>query len=95
MDINELKVTAELARLPMSEEDLRKAYPAFEQMLEYFTAMHTGSRDKTAKDGRPEELPGRFRPDSPLANGPHVSGEEFLERSGGRDGQYIVIPNVL
>ncbi|MDR1420067.1 MAG: aspartyl/glutamyl-tRNA amidotransferase subunit C [Treponema sp.] len=48
MNIDDLKETAALARLTMDEEELAGAFPAFEQMLEYFAAMQAADRDETA-----------------------------------------------
>ncbi|MDR0600909.1 MAG: aspartyl/glutamyl-tRNA amidotransferase subunit C [Treponema sp.] len=48
MKIEDLKETAALARLNMDEKELTGAFPAFEQMLEYFAAMQAADRDETA-----------------------------------------------
>ncbi|MFQ3547375.1 MAG: hypothetical protein SNJ56_03480 [Termitinemataceae bacterium] len=39
MLLDDLQVTARLAHLGLSEDELRAALPAFEQMLEYFARM--------------------------------------------------------
>jgi aspartyl-tRNA(Asn)/glutamyl-tRNA(Gln) amidotransferase subunit C len=48
MKIDDLKETAALARLNMDEKELAGAFPAFEEMLEYFAAMQAADRDETA-----------------------------------------------
>ncbi len=40
---DEVRLTAELAQLDMTEEELRRALPAIEQMLAFFAAMDTFS----------------------------------------------------
>ncbi|MEJ5189341.1 MAG: hypothetical protein WHT84_09045 [Breznakiellaceae bacterium] len=40
---DEVRLTAELAQLDMTEEELRQALPAIEQMLTFFAAMDTFS----------------------------------------------------
>jgi aspartyl-tRNA(Asn)/glutamyl-tRNA(Gln) amidotransferase subunit C len=46
MTIEDLKETAALARLNLSEEELTASFPAFEQMLGFFAAMQAADEDK-------------------------------------------------
>ena len=48
MNIEDLKITARLAHLNLTEQELAAAYPAFEQMLGYFAAMQAADNDTTA-----------------------------------------------
>ncbi|GHU92926.1 hypothetical protein FACS189479_03200 [Spirochaetia bacterium] len=48
MTIEDLKETAALAHLNLSEKELAGAFPAFEQMLGYFAAMQAADRDEAA-----------------------------------------------
>jgi aspartyl-tRNA(Asn)/glutamyl-tRNA(Gln) amidotransferase subunit C len=48
MNIDDLKITAQLAHLNMDEQELAAAYPAFEQMLGYFAAMQAADSDTAA-----------------------------------------------
>ena len=104
MELTDLRETADLAHLNLSEEELRGALPAFEQMLSFFAAMQAADTDGTlpAVSGQTEGMAasakvvaaGYFRPDTarPAENG---LGESMLAKAGERDGPFIVIPNVL
>jgi aspartyl-tRNA(Asn)/glutamyl-tRNA(Gln) amidotransferase subunit C len=104
MTIEDLKETAALAHLTLDEKELAAMFPAFEQMLEYFSMMQTAEDDKLAfPEGLCSELTdvpnnsrvvnsGFFRPDTV---GLSPDSEKFINNAGGRDGQFIVIPNVL
>jgi aspartyl-tRNA(Asn)/glutamyl-tRNA(Gln) amidotransferase subunit C len=48
MNIDDLKITAQLAHLNMTGQELDAAYPAFEQMLGYFAAMQAADEDTAA-----------------------------------------------
>jgi aspartyl-tRNA(Asn)/glutamyl-tRNA(Gln) amidotransferase subunit C len=45
MTIEDLKETAALAHLNLSEEELAASFPAFEQMLGFFAAMQAADED--------------------------------------------------
>jgi aspartyl-tRNA(Asn)/glutamyl-tRNA(Gln) amidotransferase subunit C len=102
MNIEDLKETAALAHLNLEEAELEKAFPAFEQMLGFFAAMQAADGDKAAfpapvKEGAGQaraEGPGFFRSD---AGGPGGAAlvSSLLDNAGGRDGRFIVAPNVL
>ncbi|MDR2160472.1 MAG: aspartyl/glutamyl-tRNA amidotransferase subunit C [Treponema sp.] len=48
MTIEDLKETAALARLNMDEAELSAAFPAFEQMVRFFTIMQAADTDEAA-----------------------------------------------
>ncbi|MDR2602212.1 MAG: aspartyl/glutamyl-tRNA amidotransferase subunit C [Spirochaetaceae bacterium] len=99
--LDDLKITAELARLNFSEDELKNALPEFQKMLSYFAAMQEadeifGSAPEVsgAPEGKLKVLKEAFRPDVPLKDAP-VEPQTLLERSEGRDGSFVSIPNVL
>jgi len=104
MDIRDLQETANLAHLNLSDEELKAAFPAFEEMLAFFAAMQTADLEDTSgsttavAEGMAASArtvsSGYFRPDNPK---PRIDGlsEEMLQKAGERDGPFIVIPNVL
>ncbi|MDR2841684.1 MAG: aspartyl/glutamyl-tRNA amidotransferase subunit C [Spirochaetaceae bacterium] len=107
MDIEELKTTAVLAHLNMSQKELEEAFPAFTQMLSYFAAMQNADGDtKAFKDpieglssaGEPEQS-SHFRGDSVSENGKSLLetglNTVLIENSEEKDGRFIVVPNVL
>ncbi|MDR2864679.1 MAG: aspartyl/glutamyl-tRNA amidotransferase subunit C [Spirochaetaceae bacterium] len=47
MDIEELRVSAELAHIKLDEAELSEAFPAFEQILSFFSAMQAADNDGT------------------------------------------------
>jgi aspartyl-tRNA(Asn)/glutamyl-tRNA(Gln) amidotransferase subunit C len=107
MTIEDLKVTAALAHLNLSDGELASAYPAFEQMLGYFAAMQAADNDPALRGaggedniaGKAQVTPDCFRPDrGPEDDGcidAAASGEAMLGNAGDRDGRFVVIPNVL
>ena len=104
MDIRDLQETANLAHLNLSEEELKAAFPSFEEMLTFFAAMQTANLEEKSVSGSAvaEGMTASartvnssfFRPDNPK---PRIDGlsEEMLQKAGERDGSFIVIPNVL
>jgi aspartyl-tRNA(Asn)/glutamyl-tRNA(Gln) amidotransferase subunit C len=109
MEFRDLQETAELAHLNMAEQELFNAFPAFEQMLGYFTAMQAADADKTAFTTVIAGSAGGmaasarimnasyFRPDSvnSITASDEDMGEILLSKAGERDGRFVVIPNVL
>jgi aspartyl-tRNA(Asn)/glutamyl-tRNA(Gln) amidotransferase subunit C len=103
MDIDELRVTAQLAHIEMDEAALREAFPAFEQMLDFFQAMQAADGDAAITDllaaggdSRPLAVSGDFRPDlSTDAGTVAVASEVIIAKAGESDGRFMVIPNVL
>jgi aspartyl-tRNA(Asn)/glutamyl-tRNA(Gln) amidotransferase subunit C len=110
MKIEDLKETAALAHLNLSEKELAGAFPAFEQMLGYFAAMEAAPVVWMAADR--DEAGGialggnsavsrtvssnHFRPDNLNSNNtPNNLNENLLNNAGERDGRFVVVPNVL
>ena len=111
MTIEDLQETAALAHLNLNEKELAAAFPAFEQMLGYFAAMQAADEDLAAfgqsADKKSAVLTGAshhsravssgfFRPDGAVnTSGSTVNTENLIGNAGERDGQFLVIPNVL
>jgi Asp-tRNA(Asn)/Glu-tRNA(Gln) amidotransferase C subunit len=103
MDSAELKITEALAQLELSESEREDARRAFEEMLEYFSAMRDADAVLSLADGesvadarRWSAPPAFFRADA--ADGgraPEIDPERIIEKSAEHDGRFIVIPNVL
>ena len=101
--LEDLQITAELARLPLDEAELQAALPAFRDMLAYFTAMQKADSDTAAFGGALQDdvntscftaETGHFRPD--IQNEEQCAvPQSMLELAGERDGNFIVMPNVL
>ena len=101
MELTDLRVTADLAHLNLSEEELQRAFPAFEEMLSFFAAMQAADADGAlpALSDQTEGMAasakvvasGYFRPDEAHA----TESCDLLSKAGERDGRFIVIPNVL
>ncbi|MDR3324375.1 MAG: aspartyl/glutamyl-tRNA amidotransferase subunit C [Spirochaetaceae bacterium] len=98
MDIQELRVTAELAHIKMSEAELAQAFGAFEQMLLFFQAMQAADGEAAlpaALDARAVDA-AAFRQDAEGNEGDAWdAGGGLVERAGATDGRFVVIPNVL
>jgi aspartyl/glutamyl-tRNA(Asn/Gln) amidotransferase C subunit len=97
VDIDTLKVTADLAHLHLSDEELAAAYPSFEQMVEFFGQMQGADLSAVQNaDLRQTQGAEFFRQD---AAGQGAGGETvtagMLGNAAERDGRFIVIPNVL
>jgi aspartyl-tRNA(Asn)/glutamyl-tRNA(Gln) amidotransferase subunit C len=98
MNIEDLKETAALAHLNLEEAELQAAFPAFEQMLGFFAAMQAADGDEAAFPAADRPSAGAsvesdfFRADgSPSSE----NQDKLLNNAGGRDGRFIVVPNVL
>ena len=104
MEITDLRETAELARLNMDEEELKKIFPAFEEMLSFFAVMQAADGDGAlpAVTSRIEGMAasarvvssGCLRPDA-VTTPEEGLFEAMLSQAPERDGRLIVIPNVL
>jgi aspartyl-tRNA(Asn)/glutamyl-tRNA(Gln) amidotransferase subunit C len=107
MTLDDLVTTANLARLNLSEAELERAFPAFEQMLSFFAEMQEADNDDAAFGSSIEGLArdarecgaALFRTDdvagSAVYNPDFALNEAFLENTGERDGLFMVVPNVL
>jgi Asp-tRNA(Asn)/Glu-tRNA(Gln) amidotransferase C subunit len=105
MMIEELRVTAQLARLKLGDDELAAALPAFEQMVEYFAVMQAADdelfdkQDNSTIEAVHPELYATYtqlRPDE-LATTPgnRQQADALVSKAKERDDKFIVIPNVL
>lgn len=104
MKIEDLQETARLAHITMDDRELSAAFPAFEQMLGFFAAMQAADDDQGAFPGGndPSRLSGtsltlssaHFRQDNPGNAVSSLTGNLF-DNAGDRDGNFVVVPNVL
>ncbi|MDR2485049.1 MAG: aspartyl/glutamyl-tRNA amidotransferase subunit C [Treponema sp.] len=107
MKIEDLQETAQLAHLTMDDQELAAAFPAFEQMLGFFAAMQAADED-TAGFSEGNRAGSRisgavltvvsnhFRQDNPAVDNPSPNlNENLLINAGERDGNFVVVPNVL
>lgn len=95
----DLVITARLARLPVTDEELAAAEPAFQAMLDNFSRMGELDVDALEPTNHAFSSGNRTRADfvtfnnndlnpfNPAINLPGMAAE--------RDGRFIVIPNVL
>ncbi len=93
MDLKELYVTAELAKLALSEEEALKLSEEVSRMLEYFSMMmkvDVSALDPTSYILQKEN---RTRADSVITD--NSVPERLLEMAPERDDRFYVIPNVL
>jgi aspartyl-tRNA(Asn)/glutamyl-tRNA(Gln) amidotransferase subunit C len=100
MNIEDLRETAALAHLNLSEAELAAAFGAFEEMLGYFAAMQAADNDPALSPGGTpaENAAPRLRPDDPAPAAPLRDAaviSRLLENPGERDGRFVVVPNVL
>jgi aspartyl-tRNA(Asn)/glutamyl-tRNA(Gln) amidotransferase subunit C len=104
MNIEDLQVTAQLAYLNMDEKELAAAFPAFEQMLDFFAAMQAADQDRAAFSEaatrtvrsdhfRSDTL--NHNPNNSPSTGSDCLNENLLNNAGDRDGRFIVVPNIL
>ncbi|MDR0539797.1 MAG: aspartyl/glutamyl-tRNA amidotransferase subunit C [Spirochaetaceae bacterium] len=98
--MDDLRITANLARLTLSEDELRGSLKSFSDMVSYFAAMEDAEADSESF-GRPlaEARESRFmvdskhfRPDQTQAD---TAPDALLALAPERDGRFFVIPNVL
>ena len=92
MDANELFVTAQMARLTLRAGEMEKLRIAVEQMLAHFSHMKELDVESLAPTTHPLIGQNRTRQDQ---EGLAMSPEELLRNAPERDGELVVIPNVL
>jgi len=105
MESTTLKETAGLARIPLDEGELQELAPAFERMLSLLDEMRAACGDKTLPAAESQadfvlslEKPVRsdfLRPDAAQDGDQKETNEFMLSQAPERDGNFIVIPNVL
>ena len=91
MELTELQEIAGLARIYISEEEWSGLYPAFEKKLRFFETMEEADIPTAQEEWRPVVESGFFRADITEQH----NAELMLKQSPQRDGNFIVIPNVL
>ncbi len=92
MDASELAITARMARLSLTKEELEKLGVAVEQMLQHFSHMKEIDIQGLAPTTHALLRENRLREDA--ENGPALS-DTLLGNAPEREERFIVIPNVL
>ena len=91
MDREELDITAQLARLELSDEEKKRFEQAVFQMLEYFSKMKGFDVEGIPPTARMTQT-NRTRKDTAIVN---VDTEALLGNAPELEDRFIVIPNVL
>ncbi len=98
---DDLRTTARLAHLDLSEAEVSAALGDFEVMLGYFAAMRAADTDEAAFGGPLSGLSLSAK-DNPAGNrlrddntAPSILSEALLASAPEREGRYLVVPNVL
>jgi len=95
MELDELKLTAELAGIRLKDGDLERLGAEVERMLGYFEAMASADVSGLEPTTHPFTEANRLRPDS-VDSVPGVAPvETMIDQAGDIEGRLIVIPNVL
>jgi aspartyl-tRNA(Asn)/glutamyl-tRNA(Gln) amidotransferase subunit C len=92
MDASELAITARMARLSLTREELQKLGVAVEQMLQHFSHMKEIDTEGLAPTTHPLLRENRLREDAESALAP---SDTLLDSAPEREERFIVIPNVL
>ena len=90
MDPSELKTTAELANLDLTEKELSSLGGELEKTLAFISKMQDA--DVNALRGHAPAAANRLRRDEPA---PDMYPDALLENAPEREDRFIVIPNVL
>jgi len=94
MTTEDLKETAEIAHLNLDENELNKILPLFNEMLGFLDTMKAAGELNDVSNNR--TVDSKFYLSVKQANTNSAAlTEELLEKSGERDGRFIVVPNVL
>lgn len=92
MDAGELAVTARMARLALSPEELTRLGTAVEQMLAHFSHMKEIDVEGLAPTTHALLRENRLRPDVERATN---GSDALLDNAPEREERFIVVPNVL
>ncbi len=92
MDASELEVTARMARLALSPEEVEKLRTAVEQMLAHFSHMREVDVAGLAPTTHALLKENRLRDDQESRA---VPPDALLESAPEREERFIVVPNVL
>ena len=103
VSLEDLRVTAELARITLDDAEVDTALAAFRTMVSYFAAMQEaaaeGLIEGTDFGGNEASFtagPEHFRADQPPAEQPpSAHGQKLVEHAGESDSNFVVVPNVL
>jgi aspartyl-tRNA(Asn)/glutamyl-tRNA(Gln) amidotransferase subunit C len=91
MEREELDITAQLARLELSDEETKQFEQAVFQMLEYFSKMREFDVEGLHPTAQMTQT-NRTRKDAAIAN---RDTEAILDNAPELEDRFIVIPNVL
>jgi aspartyl-tRNA(Asn)/glutamyl-tRNA(Gln) amidotransferase subunit C len=91
MDREELDITAQLARLELSDEEKKRFEQAVFQMLEYFSTMRKFNVEGIPPTAQMTQN-NRTRKDAAIVN---TDTEAILANAPELEDRFIVIPNVL
>ena len=111
MEMKDLLETADLSRIPLGKQDMQSLPAAMEQMLALLDTMKnsdadlampafTSQADFVIASAKPVDT-GFLRPDEAVTGAAEEDSaktdvrEFMLSQAGERDGNFIVIPNVL
>ena len=92
MDTTELKTTAELANLDLSDEEFSFLRGEVEKMLGCFSKMQDADASVLLSQNRRQPAANRLRRDERTGETPP---DVFLENAPEREDRFFVIPNVL
>jgi len=95
MELDELKLTAELAAIRLKEGDLERLGAEVDRMLGYFEAMASADVSALEPTTHPFTDANRLRPDAADSVPGAASVESMIDQAGDIEGRLIVIPNVL
>ena len=91
MDLSELKITAELANLDLTDEEFSSLGGEVEKMLAYFSKMREADVDALLARRKTRAVTNRLRRDQVEETHP----DALLESAPELEDRFIVIPNVL
>jgi len=92
MDVSELYITAELAGIELSQDEIPHLQNAVTQMVEYFSKMTEMDVEGLEPTTHALLTKNRLRPDSVRREN---GSDELLENAPELEDRFIVIPNVL
>lgn len=92
MDASELTMTARMARLSLSEQELERLRTAVEQMLAHFSHMREIDVEGLAPTTHALLHENRLREDVEIAR---IAPDALIGNAPEREERFIVIPNVL
>lgn len=92
MDDTELSITADLAKLDLSEEERLRFAEEVQRMLSYFDIMANADSDPEEAPDVPIRAVGALRED---LESRFCEADSLIDRGPEIEDRYIVIPNVL